>query len=100
MKKIIIALSLSVALSACTSNPKDPQAQSNCTNLLNQGYSELKLGQANSLKGSANWTAASSLLTTASAKQGFADYDGCVNSAQSALKYIKENQKNYAASAK
>lgn len=88
---------LSFTLLACTSNPKDPNAETICSKLLNQGYSEIKLGQANSLKGSANWTAASSLLTTASMKQGFGDYDGCVNNAESALRYIKENQKDYAA---
>lgn len=82
-------------LAACVTNSTIPNDESLCATFLDEGYSQIKLSEANSLKGTANFTAASTLLTTASTQKGVGDYDGCIVNAKKAIQYIQENKKDY-----
>lgn len=88
--KALIALSMSaLVLAGCSAKTSNRDA---CATLLQQGWSELSLAEADGFAGTVSYSKALSLLTAAKAQQQFEGYAGCREKADRALFYIRESR--------
>ena len=89
MMKMIYVLAAAVLVTGCAGKTA---YRDKCADLLESGWKEQSLAEAEGFSGTVSYSKAITLLSAAKTQQQFEAFDGCVNKAERAHFYLRESR--------